>query len=169
VLGRSDAANRNGAGRGAGGAGVGHDGARDNRGHAHQLAHVALHTGDVLSLRFIFSVHVEVIGQLASPAQTNRRWPRWGRIPLDDGANGDLVSPNPARALSGRNGLGEPRSGLIAPADQALASDFASDFASDHANDLASDHAGFLAQTHGMSRGSVPRAVAHGDAARTAP
>src|SRR5262249_42283308 len=76
-----------------------------------------------------------------SPAQANRRLPWWGRKPLDYGANGNLVSPSPPRAFGGRNGLSEPRSGFVAPADQGL----------------ASNHAGFLAQTHAMSSGRCSR------------
>lgn len=119
--GRDDAADRDRSGRGAGRAGIGHDGAGNDGRHAHQLGHVPLHRGEVLRLMRILGADVEPMGERAAAAQLHRRGKRRRREPVDDGADGGFLRARPSRLLGRRNRRSEPRAGRVAPRDQGLA------------------------------------------------
>ena len=80
ILGRDNAADRNGAGRRPCRTGVGHDGAGAHGRHAHELDHVLLDGGDIGDLVGVLRRDVQPMGQRTRGTQ---RRGRSGQAPVD--------------------------------------------------------------------------------------
>jgi hypothetical protein len=120
ILGRDNAADRNGAGRRARRTGVGHDGAGAHGRHPHELGHVLLDGGDIGDLVGVLRRDVQPIGQRTRGTQRRRRG---GEVPVDGGADLRFARARAARLLGGRDRRAKPAARLVAPGQQGLARD----------------------------------------------